>query len=216
MVVTVEPGRQTLVISHDEIPGYMPAMVMPFHIKNENEPGGLQPGTRVNLQLVVGRKNSFVKKVRVQQRSTDKLKILPPTPSENMAIGTPVPDFQLTDQLRRSVKLSDFQGRVTVSFLQAAELDPAAPALASNRWETGVKTLQKASVMERALRYSEPPDYPRPVLEVLGRAALRQGQLAQAETAFREALVQFPGNSHANAGLRETLQRANKPIEAGF
>ena len=77
MVVTVEPRRQTVVISHDEIPGYMPAMVMPFHIKNENELGGLQPGTRVNLQLVVGRKNSFVKKVRVQQRSTDKLKILP-------------------------------------------------------------------------------------------------------------------------------------------
>ena len=215
-MVAVESGQQTMVVSHLEIPGYMPAMVMPFHVKNEGELSSLQPGTRVDFQLVVSRKDCFARKVRVQQRSTDDLKILPPIPSQRVAIGQPVPGFQLTDQLGRSVKLSDFQGRVTVSFLQAAELDPAAPALASNRWETGVKTLQKASVMERALRYSEPPDYPRPVLEVLGRAALRQGQLAQAETAFREALVQFPGNSHANAGLRETLQRANKPIEPGF
>ena len=89
-------------------------------------------------------------------------------------------------------------------------------ALASNQLETGLKTLRKASVMERALRYSEPPEYPRPVLEALGRAALRHGRLPLAETAFREALVQFPGSSQANAGLRETLHRANKPVEAGF
>ena len=89
-------------------------------------------------------------------------------------------------------------------------------ALASNRLEIGLNTLRKASVMERALRYSEPPEYPRPVLEALGRVALRQGRLPLAETAFREALVQFPGSSRANAGLLETLHRANKPVEAGF
>lgn len=89
-------------------------------------------------------------------------------------------------------------------------------ALASNRLETGLKTLRKASLMERALRYSEPPEYPRPVLESLGRVALRHGRLLLAETAFREALVQFPESSHANTGLRETLRRANKPLAPGL
>ncbi len=89
-------------------------------------------------------------------------------------------------------------------------------ALASNRLEAGLKTLQKASLMERALRYSEPPEYPRPVLESLGRAALRHGRLPMAESAFREALVQFPESSHATAGLRETLRRARKPEAPGL
>src|SRR2546422_9296898 len=97
MVVAVESGRQTMVVSHLEIPGYMPAMVMPFHVKNEGELSSLQPGTRVDFQLVVSRKDCFARKVRVQQRSTDDLKILPPIPSQRVAIGQPVPDFQLTD-----------------------------------------------------------------------------------------------------------------------
>lgn len=83
-------------------------------------------------------------------------------------------------------------------------------ALASKRVETGLKILWKASVKERALRYSEPPEYPRPVLESLGRAALRHERFSLAETAFREALVQFPESSHAKAGLQETLGRAGK------
>ena len=89
-------------------------------------------------------------------------------------------------------------------------------ALAEGRVSAGLKTLQAASNGERKLVYTEPPYYPRSVAEVLGQAALKNGKLDVAEHAFREALRQYPANAHALGGLRDTLQREKKPLEAGL
>jgi tetratricopeptide (TPR) repeat protein len=89
-------------------------------------------------------------------------------------------------------------------------------AAAEGKVSTAIKTLQAASNGERKLVYTEPPYYPRPVAEVLGQVALKNGKLDVAEKAFREALRQYPANAHALSGLRDTLQRENKPLEAGL
>ncbi len=89
-------------------------------------------------------------------------------------------------------------------------------ALAEGKVSTGLKTLQAASNGERKLVYTEPPYYPRSVAEVLGQAALKNGKLDLAERAFREALRQYPASAHALSGLRDTLQREKKPLEAGL
>ncbi|MEO8131461.1 MAG: hypothetical protein ABI822_30475, partial [Bryobacteraceae bacterium] len=92
----------------------------------------------------------------------------------------------------------------------------ATTALLACKTSAGLKTLQAASNGERKLVYTEPPYYPRSVAEVLGRAALKNGKLDVAERAFREALRQYPANAHALSGLRDTLQREKKPLEAGL
>jgi tetratricopeptide (TPR) repeat protein len=74
-------------------------------------------------------------------------------------------------------------------------------AVAAGELERGIKLLQDAAKQERALRYNEPPHYPRPVLEALGRLALRHGRTSLAESSFRGALDQYPESSHALAGL---------------
>jgi tetratricopeptide (TPR) repeat protein len=89
-------------------------------------------------------------------------------------------------------------------------------AVAAGKVNAGLKTLQAASNAERKLVYTEPPFYPRPVAEVLGQIALKNGNLDLAEKSFREALRHYPANSHATSGLRETLQREKKPLEAGL
>ena len=89
-------------------------------------------------------------------------------------------------------------------------------ALAEGKISAGLRILQVASNGERKLVYTEPPYYPRPVAEVLGQAALQNGKLDLAEHAFREALRQYPANAHALSGLRDTLQREKKPLEAGL
>jgi tetratricopeptide (TPR) repeat protein len=89
-------------------------------------------------------------------------------------------------------------------------------AIAEGKIGAGLKTLQAASTAERKLVYSEPPFYPRSVAEVLGQVALRNGKLEIAEKAFRESLRQYPANAHALNGLRDTLQREKKPLEAGL
>jgi len=81
---------------------------------------------------------------------------------------------------------------------------------AAHKTDKALHTLEAAAKRERALRYSEPTSYPRPVMEVLGQLAMRNNRLALAETAFREALDQYPESPRARAGLSETLKREGK------
>jgi tetratricopeptide (TPR) repeat protein len=74
--------------------------------------------------------------------------------------------------------------------------------LAGGKVNRGLKGLEAAAERELALRYNEPPMYPRPVLEVLGAAALRHGRHEVAERAFRRALEQYPESAGALRGLR--------------
>ena len=87
--------------------------------------------------------------------------------------------------------------------------------LAEGKIDPALKKLEQAANLERHMLYSEPPYYPRPVLEVLGQAALKNGRLPEAESAFRRALEQYPASFRAQSGLRATLQREHKTVEAG-
>ena len=78
-----------------------------------------------------------------------------------------------------------------------------------------MKALEAASKAERAARYNEPPNYPRPVLEVLGERALEHNRAALAERAYREALEQYPESARAKHGLRAAMLRQGKASEAG-
>jgi hypothetical protein len=79
-------------------------------------------------------------------------------------------------------------------------------ALASRNAERGLRILQSASRKERALRYSEPTNYPRPVIEVLAQAALRNGKLELAKASFQQALDQNPASP---------LKRSSEPSANG-
>ncbi|MBI3696114.1 MAG: hypothetical protein HY238_14885, partial [Acidobacteria bacterium] len=74
----------------------------------------------------------------------------------------------------------------------------------------GLDTLERAAGMELALRYNEPPAYPRPLWEAMGQAALEAHQFSRAEAAFRHALEQNPGSAHAKQGLSAALSRSEK------
>ena len=78
------------------------------------------------------------------------------------------------------------------------------------------KLLETASRAERAMTYSKPPMYPRPVAEAMGQLMLRTGKASEAEAAFRIALEQYPGSARSKTGLREALKRENKPVDAGL
>ncbi|MGA2136274.1 MAG: hypothetical protein ABSH50_28630 [Bryobacteraceae bacterium] len=79
-------------------------------------------------------------------------------------------------------------------------------AVAQGQIGKGLKLLEAASKAERRLTYTEPPYYPRPVAEALGEAALKNKKSSVAQKAFRVALDQYPGDSHAESGLRASTQ----------
>jgi protein SCO1 len=123
LVVTVDRQRQTVVISHDSITGFMDAMVMPFHVRDPKQLDNVRAATMVNFTLVVTKTSSYVSDLRVRayesiERDPDqarRLKVLDSAMSAKppaLEIGQPVPNFTLVDQNNRQVALSDFSGKV--------------------------------------------------------------------------------------------------------
>jgi tetratricopeptide (TPR) repeat protein len=100
-----------------------------------------------------------------------------------------------------AVALQDLQGFIT---------------LAKGDRKRAWKTLESAAAAERALRYNEPPVYPRPVAEAWGQAALRAGNQKLAERVFRQALRDLPESRIPLDGLRQlTSRRQDAAIPGG-
>jgi protein SCO1 len=110
MVVRTDTNAATALISHGDIGRYMPAMTMPFRVRKPGELAGLSPGAQVEFELVVRRSGSHIERLRRIGPDTTGV-ALPANPDE-VAIGAKMPDFELTDQLGRAVRLSDFRGKV--------------------------------------------------------------------------------------------------------
>lgn len=64
----------------------------------------------------------------------------------------------------------------------------------------------KAADLEAGLLYTEPPAYPRPVVEGWGHAALKLRDFTSAEKAYREAIAREPGGGRALFGLAAALR----------
>ncbi len=126
MVLEVDVTGRRVVVSHDSVPGVMPAMTMPFDVRDRKELDGVVPGAVVRFTLVLGRESAYAERVTVvpyQSVEQDpltarRLALLKKRTSASapkpVAIGQAVPDFTLTDQARRRATLSQFRGKVVV------------------------------------------------------------------------------------------------------
>jgi len=65
LVLRVDPPASTVTISHDEFPGYMGAMAMPFDVKGGAKSVALRPGDRVRFRLAVKGGRSWVDRLDV-------------------------------------------------------------------------------------------------------------------------------------------------------
>ena len=59
-VIAVDKADRTATITHEDIPGFMPGMTMPFKIKNDADLEMLKPGDQVTAQLVVDDLSSWI------------------------------------------------------------------------------------------------------------------------------------------------------------
>lgn len=123
MVLRVDAARNTLILSHDAIPGVMPAMTMPFEVRDARELRGVVPGAIVAFTLALDGDRAYAGGVRVipyesverDPVTARRLRLLRDItlPQEAaLAVGQAVPDFTLLDQTRARVWLSQFRGTV--------------------------------------------------------------------------------------------------------
>src|ERR1041385_2356704 len=60
LVTEVNPAEKSVTIKHEEIPGYMQPMTMPFDVRDTNELAGIEPGDPVSFRLTVSETEGWV------------------------------------------------------------------------------------------------------------------------------------------------------------
>jgi protein SCO1/2 len=130
IVLALDPAAQTMLVSHRPIPRYMPAMVMPFRVEHPHDLEALYPGARVQFDLVITNRYSLARNVR-KSAGAD-ASVAPP--GDQLTIGAPLPDFQLTDQLGRTVQPEGLRGKViAIDFIYTrCPLPDVCPRLSAN------------------------------------------------------------------------------------
>ena len=123
MVLTIDRVHKFLVISHDAVADVMPAMTMPFDVRNAAELKGLVPGAIVSFTLVIDNASSHIERVQVVRyenveqdpitaRRLRLLQNMSRAPAKPPAVGDAAPDFALVDQTRAPISLSRLRGKV--------------------------------------------------------------------------------------------------------
>src|SRR3954452_18503349 len=97
--------------------------------------------------------------------------------------------------------------------IAAQELEATIAARSGDK-SKAYELYRKAATREANIMYTEPPSYPRPVVEAWGNVALALGDYPTAEKAYREALEREPGSGRAFFGLAASLEGQGKNAEA--
>jgi protein SCO1/2 len=108
-VIAVDKKDRTATIEHEDIVGYMPAMTMPFRIKNDADLEMMKPGDRVTGSLVVDDTSSWVEIATIAE-GTAPLSPTAEVPGEPKP-GEDVPDFGLMNQDGKRIHLSQYRGK---------------------------------------------------------------------------------------------------------
>jgi protein SCO1/2 len=107
-VVAVEAEKHSVTVSHEDVKGYMPAMTMPFAVRNEADLQILAPDDEITATLVVDGTHSWLEDLIIARQSANTSAM----PGVTMAKeGDEVPNFTLRNQDNREIHIKDFRGR---------------------------------------------------------------------------------------------------------
>jgi protein SCO1 len=218
-VVRAPYADGTIRIQHEEIPGFMPAMTMPFHA-DAADAGDLAPGDQVEFEFRVGERSKATKfrKLGTVAPTRSGQSQAPHTPVRRLREGEAVPEFSLVDQDNQRVTQADFQGRSTVvSFIfTRCPVPEFCPLIAKklNMLQAQLPESAGSDGNVRILAISIDPEHDRPaVLRDYGRAVgadfarwrFATGEPEQVDTLARLFAVRIERNG---SSLDHTLATA--------
>lgn len=179
LVRVVRPAEGTLMIEHEDVPGYMPSMTMPFSVREPEDLEGVNAGDAIAFEFVVSGFESWIRAIRPIEASTLKL----PEPREapvptnpqapRLREGDRMPSFELVDQRSRRIDRQTFEGKaVILTFIFTRCPVPDFCPLMASRFEELEKEIKKdpgRAEKVRLLSISFDPEHDTP--EVLARYA---------------------------------------------
>lgn len=116
-VVTELPADgRSVVIKHEPIPDYMPAMTMPFEVRDTNELSGLQPGDAISFRMIVRSNDAWIE--RIAKLDAPRPSVPPSRQSlrvvrdvDPLGIGEALPEYHFTNELGQAISTREFLGQ---------------------------------------------------------------------------------------------------------
>ena len=180
IVKSIAPARKEIEIKHEAIPGYMPAMTMPFDVKDTNELAGLHAGQSIVFRLTATDTDGWVDNIRVSALEGSNAPTAAATSEpvhvvQPLQIGEALPQYHLTNQLGQAITTTQFKGQaLAMTFLFTRCPFPTfCPRLANDFEEAQQKllTLQGGPTNWHLLTISFDPEFDRPsVLKAYAQA----------------------------------------------
>lgn len=120
-VQSLDAPKKSLVVKHEEIKGFMPAMTMPYEVEEARALDGLAPGDLINAQLIVFSNGAHLSNItKVGTAPLEKPPADAPNPPaassgfELLKTGEAVPDGTFVDQDGKPRGFSAFKGSPVV------------------------------------------------------------------------------------------------------
>ena len=174
VIKELEPDGKTAVIKHEEIPGYMQAMTMPFEVRDTNLLRGLKAGDSVSFKLAVTAKEGWISELTKLESATNAAPSSAPPQSdmhvtralEPLDPGDKLPDYHFTNELGEAVSLSQFKGKVLAFtfFFTSCPFPEFCPRMTSNfaEAERQLETMTNAPAHWQLLSISFDPVHDTP------------------------------------------------------
>jgi len=122
LVRNTPPDHQAIEVEHEDIPGFMPSMTMPFIARDAREIAQLQIGDAISFRLNVTQRDSWIDQVRKIDANQLHLPIpkaaaanADATTRNRLHEGDMMPVFELRDQDGKPVTLETFRGHPFVA-----------------------------------------------------------------------------------------------------
>ena len=119
-ILRVDPERQEVLVDHEDIEGFMPAMVMPYKVQDAGLLEGKEPGDLVTATLVVEEVNAYLSTLTVTGLAPIRTPAAAPliTDADLFKDGDVVPDYSLVDQSGTPRQIGSLRGhRVALTFM---------------------------------------------------------------------------------------------------
>jgi len=117
-VMAKDEAAGELTVKHDDIPGFIPAMTMPYKVQDRDALREVQPGDTIDADLISvnGGKEYWLQSFRItDQTGRQNAK---PAVKHALKVGDPVPDIPMINQDGKQIHFGDFQGKsVLVTFV---------------------------------------------------------------------------------------------------
>jgi protein SCO1 len=146
----VSPDHLTATIQHQNIPGYMPAMTMPFNVKVPQELNGIEIGSDITFKLVVRTNEHWIEDIHFLALRIENLTnntFVSPVYVPRLKSGNVFPEGELLSENGEPIRFTDFRGKALAFtfFFSRCPLPEYCARMASNFLKTREALLADAN-----------------------------------------------------------------------